>query len=805
MTLEDKISTEFRTNNHAFFQDRLEYASVSSLLLYWKNNDLDGIAEEINTVQELFEKDLGYQVKTYEIPLESPQLSLKSEIVSLIREHSNSPDSLIILYYSGHGDADEDGRARWTALEAGGPTLSWYRVQDSLYDAVGDVLVLLDCCNSALITPGEKKTGKFELLSASAKGVKTPQPGKSSFTSILVKTIRKHLKTKAHIAIRELHTLLSHNSKLTETPQHIEFVLGTITLRAYQLPQHSGFVKRPSAHLFLQVSLTDDLTAPQIAQWLKSNLPSGVTAVDIEALVLKAKKLQGLVGPDAHHAFPPGSILDKLSVPAKTEILRHIQGLHNTMSVITNTAADEGRAFRCLEELKTAVSAACGSVETAVIQDLPEEDLQHALDKLEVSVIEGREAILLRQHVQDPGSVEDGPFIPLETINISGGKTRFRYGLMGEQNVLVDSFQYNQNLETLMPFPEKMKEVKRIAGLLSGVKNTRLHILPCKGFILEKAHKSLGLVFEVPLDYESHQQPIPLSQLFPGKTKKRKGHVKTVPLGDRIRLGHALAEALESFHRVGWVHKEIWSDSIFFLPKDSSSTAFGIPADAIDWASPWLLGFECARADADDSRLDPDYAEVHNLYRHPDRWGKPREKFIKPHDVYSLGVVLLEILRWDSAESVAYAKPTSEQKQPALIPEEVKARYTERCHVEFPHRFGQVLADITLACLEFKERTHGMREYDMQLYFQQNILSKFVAIEYILLDLIVVDSLRQPLTQAMIAAARASGQDAIDLGPKDGAVVTILLATSYALPSDDIYVSPTLHNLYTQIKSAASS
>lgn len=30
-------------------------------------------------------------------------------------------------------------------------------------------------------------------------------------------------------------------------------------------------------------------------------------------------------------------------------------------------------------------------------------------------------------------------------------------------------------------------------------------------------------------------------------------------------LSHALAVALENFHRVGWVHKEFRSDNFFFL------------------------------------------------------------------------------------------------------------------------------------------------------------------------------------------------------------------------------------------------
>jgi hypothetical protein len=39
--------------------------------------------------------------------------------------------------------------------------------------------------------------------------------------------------------------------------------------------------------------------------------------------------------------------------------------------------------------------------------------------------------------------------------------------------------------------------------------------------------------------------------------------------------------------------------------------------------------------------------ELHeNLYRHPAQWGSPTTSFNKLHDIYSLGVVLLEIGLW---------------------------------------------------------------------------------------------------------------------------------------------------------------
>jgi len=87
----------------------------------------------------------------------------------------------------------------------GGPTLSWWKAQQLLYDAVGDVLVVLDCCNAALVVEGEKDEGRFEILGASAKGIRTPEPGKSSFTTILIKHIKRSLNSGKDINVRGIH------------------------------------------------------------------------------------------------------------------------------------------------------------------------------------------------------------------------------------------------------------------------------------------------------------------------------------------------------------------------------------------------------------------------------------------------------------------------------------------------------------------------------------------------------------------------------------------------------------------------
>lgn len=75
-------------------------------------------------------------------------------------------------------------------FEEGGPTLSWHVCQQLLFDADGDVLLLLDCCNAASIAKGVKEAGRLEMIAACAKNNKTVAPSSASFTRILIKELK---------------------------------------------------------------------------------------------------------------------------------------------------------------------------------------------------------------------------------------------------------------------------------------------------------------------------------------------------------------------------------------------------------------------------------------------------------------------------------------------------------------------------------------------------------------------------------------------------------------------------------------
>lgn len=173
-------------------------------------------------------------------------------------------------------------------------------------------------------------------------------------------------------------------------------------------------------------------------------------------------------------------------------------------------------------------------------------------------------------------------------------------------------------------------------------------------------------------------------------------------------------------NQASWVHKSIRSDVVAFMAvgretsePDAGAPARESPAGRFDLGKPYLFGFEYARAGDGTT-----HSLANNLYRHPDRWGRPTARFEKSHDMYALGVVLLEIALW---KDVGVLFKTFLDGAPGVAAEVAEAMM-QRCRKTLPHQVGDVFAQSILTCLEFGARTKGLGEYEAQVYFQENVV-----------------------------------------------------------------------------------
>lgn len=145
--------------------------------------------------------------------------------------------------------------------------------------------------------------------------------------------------------------------------------------------------------------------------------------------------------------------------------------------------------------------------------------------------------------------------------------------------------------------------------------------------------------------------------------------LKTPDLDDRVALASTLACALWSLHSLDWLHKSLCSANILFFPSAVSAAATRDTASAAvvpDVGRPYLVGFDASRPDMDaEVSVNPRNPSILDLHRDPrslgglrtttGELGERRGSYCKTYDVYSLGLVLLEIGLWKPLQT--YYKP----------------------------------------------------------------------------------------------------------------------------------------------------
>ena len=103
-------------------------------------------------------------------------------------------------------------------------------------------------------------------------------------------------------------------------------------------------------------------------------------------------------------------------------------------------------------------------------------------------------------------------------------------------------------------------------------------------------------------------------------------------------------------HSVNWLHKGLRSDNILFFNVMSQSDRESIN---LDYGSPTLSGFDYARPDLPEATSEPFTHNIeHDLYRHPRMLGHASSRSRKSDDIYSLGVMLVEIAYWQQIEDI---------------------------------------------------------------------------------------------------------------------------------------------------------
>ena len=207
-------------------------------------------------------------------------------------------------------------------------------------------------------------------------------------------------------------------------------------------------------------------------------------------------------------------------------------------------------------------------------------------------------------------------------------------------DVLQENCEYKLEYGTVLN-QQTRSRLNGLACLLQQPKEHIFRIPRCIGWRLIPSTHSIAFMFQSPLPVES--QPRSLLQLV----KNNEGRPS---LRDKFTLALTLARSISQLQMVQWVHESFRSENILFLlPLSHPRPPHKQQLLTVPFHQPWIFGFDFSRPETYFSHGFVDVNIDRDIYRHPDRQGHPTAVFNKWHDIYSLGVVLLEIGLWELA------------------------------------------------------------------------------------------------------------------------------------------------------------
>ncbi len=503
---------------------------------------------------------------------------------------------------------------------AGPPTLDWFRIQPSLVeDADSDVLIILDCCYAAQAARG-RGLHKVELLAASGMGCRTPGVGKFSFTRALMDQMKLISQlANGSFTISQLHARMGKaKAGLQTTPVLFNLSGSGESIIIPSTPAAKRPHREGEAYYSFTVTVTDRPTRFQVAQishWLKTAAPSSISNITIDKILLKSQQIRQItearIGSRSRQTF-----MENMPTTIQNEVAQKLASLDQLIrdvGVLTNVpnSSSEAKIFLDrLEKLTNDGLEVLGEGALAMSRgDLKEFEKDDLAQNMGLS--DGVNMLLLNMGEKQLSP----PKLPgnIELASPSPAGTRFASGFISSDAIIVEYIYYQ---EDPLGGPSKgvTSQLEKLSVLLSRGDPSRFHILPCIGSFHDPEFSRYGLVF--------HQGTFrDLAFLSTHYDKNPR-----VALEHRFALAYALTEAIMHFHLVGWLHEGLGSENI---------ALFGD-----EYAFPRIFGFDYSRTETDPSRMSADFVLDRNIYRHPDRWGVPRQEFSKVHDLFSLVCVI---------------------------------------------------------------------------------------------------------------------------------------------------------------------
>ncbi|CVL05643.1 uncharacterized protein FPRN_14321 [Fusarium proliferatum] len=231
-----------------------------------------------------------------------------------------------------------------------------------------------------------------------------------------------------------------------------------------------------------------------------------------------------------------------------------------------------------------------------------------------------------------------------------------------------------------------LKDARELASRLRDSDPSTFGTLKCKGVVQVTNAPLLKFVFSVPEGYSRVRscRELLLSGIVPDS------------LTIRLNIARQLVKAVYYVHLYEFVHKNIAPEKILILE---------CPSKEKECMLVCLAGFQLFRYA--DSPTNSSKVEKRSLvYQHPTRTGGKTVKFVMQHDIYSLGVCLLEIGLWRSlveydgaTTSLSPVLSNTEGCLSELDPQTIKEQLMLLSRTELRMFMGDIYSTVVETCL----------------------------------------------------------------------------------------------------------
>lgn len=323
---------------------------------------------------------------------------------------------------------------------------------------------------------------------------------------------------------------------------------------------------------------------------------------------------------------------------------------------------------------------------------------------------------------------KDGSLISPGRTSLSNSSLEATTMSTSAQNIFLDTTTYTSTIEV----EDMMGQVFGLVRILMHGEPSTLGLLRCLRMLKIKvdaaASQQCQLIYFLP---PNMSQPATLRQLLSKASPS---------LNVKFHLAKAIARGVASVHAAGFVHKDIRPETVLTLHRtgDSLPTAF-------------LVGFERFRtAKFARTTLTRDMIWHRNLYRHFVQQGRHPEKMYQmQHDIYSLGVCLLELGLWhcfvlqiDPPMTGPLLEISTEltlnNKRRAAL--DTKRKFITLATEKLPELMGLTYTEVVISCLTCldSKATNKFASDDADLIDQDGILVGFAFIEQIFRKLLSI-------------------------------------------------------------------